>query len=121
MRSYPHNKYTMGFAGRGGGNAFYINTENNTSTHGPGSDRGGRDPEADTVFGAVVDFGKNRRIVDSMRRQPGGSKPNGFIDDKTLHIDILSLKLLSSQNCSSLNHNKYSSSCRALDAAAKIG
>ncbi len=40
--SYPHEKYTLGFAGRGGGNAFYINTENNTMTHGPGTDRGGK-------------------------------------------------------------------------------
>jgi hypothetical protein len=71
------------------------------------------------VFAAVVDFGSNRRIVDSMRRQPGGSKPNGFISDRALHIDIVSLKLLSALNCSSAAHNKYSDGCRALDAATR--
>lgn len=35
--SYRHEKYSFGYAGRGGGNAIYINTENNTMTHGPGN------------------------------------------------------------------------------------
>ena len=37
LYSYRHEKYSFGFAGRGGGNALYINTENNTMTHGPGN------------------------------------------------------------------------------------
>ncbi len=91
---YIHNKYTLGFAGRGGGNAFYINTENNTITHGPGTDRGGKDPESDTVFGRIAALTGGERIVDSMRKQPGGSKPNGFISDKQFFIEIAGLHVL---------------------------
>ena len=33
-------------------------------------------------------------IVNSMRKQPGGSKPNGFISDKQFLIEITGLHLL---------------------------
>ena len=33
--SYPHEKYTVGFAGRPGGPEFYFNLMNNTLDHGP--------------------------------------------------------------------------------------
>ena len=92
-RSYRHEKYTWGFAGRGGGNAIYINTMNNTMTHGPGTDRGGKDPESDVVFGRTLsEHGK--RIVDSMKRQPG-AKGIGFVSDGKNFIRIKTLRVLS--------------------------
>jgi hypothetical protein len=93
-RRYPHEKYTLGFAGRGGANGFYISVENNTMAHGPGTDRGGKDPEADTVFGRVLPESNGVEIVQQMKKQPGGSKPNGFIHGAANMIDIISLKLL---------------------------
>jgi hypothetical protein len=93
-RRYPHEKYTLGFAGRGGGNGFYISVENNTMAHGPGTDRGGKDPEADTVFGRILPESNGVEIVQQMKRQPGGVKPNGFINDQTNFIEITALKLL---------------------------
>ena len=46
--SFPHQKYTLGFAGRPGGAAFYISTVDNTRNHGPGSQ--GSRTEADSCF-----------------------------------------------------------------------
>lgn len=92
---YPHEKYTLGFAGRGGTGAFYISVVNNTMAHGPGTDRGGKDPEADTVFGRILPDSNGIEIVQQMRKQPGGVKPNGFINDQTSFILIEQLRLLS--------------------------
>lgn len=92
---YPHEKYTLGFAGRGGANAFYISIENNTMAHGPGTDRGGKDPEADTVFGRILPQSNGVEIVHQMKKQPGGVKPNGFISDQNNFITINSLYMLS--------------------------
>lgn len=51
--TFPHTKYTLGFAGRPGGPEFYISTQDNTKNHGPG---GQGDPhEADACFAKVVD------------------------------------------------------------------
>lgn len=93
-RRYPHAKHTLGFAGRGGGNAFYINTVNNTMNHGPGTDRGGKDPEADTNFGKIT---KGHQVVNIMQKQPlgdGKPSPNGFVNDERNYIRINSLRLI---------------------------
>lgn len=63
--------------------------------HGPGTDRGGKDPESDTVFGRILPTSNGISIVEQMKKQPGGSKPNGFINDPSNFIEILSLKMLS--------------------------
>ena len=34
---YPHKLFTLGYAGRPGGPAFYISTMDNTDNHGPAS------------------------------------------------------------------------------------
>jgi hypothetical protein len=69
--------------------------ENNTMAHGPGTDRGGKDPEADTVFGRVLPESNGIDIVRQMKKQPGGVKPNGFINDQSAFISIEQLWLLS--------------------------
>ena len=54
--SLPHEKFTVGFAGRPGGPDWYISTVDNTCNHRPGS----QSPdaalfgEADPCFGKVV-------------------------------------------------------------------
>jgi hypothetical protein len=95
---FPHEKYTLGFAGRGGGDAFYISTVNNTVGHGPGTDRGGKDPESDTDFGIVIPGYNGETIVKSMTKQTGSMSKNGFIEGKKNFINILSLRLLNSKD-----------------------
>ena len=50
---FPHKKYTMGYAGRPGGPAFYISIEDNVRNHGPGSQ--GSETEADGCFAKLAD------------------------------------------------------------------
>jgi len=88
---FPHLKYTMGYAGRPGGPAFYISTQNNKWNHGPGSQ--GSKTEADGCFGVIGDA-TSKKVVDRMTTQPGGGKGSGFIEDSKDFIRILYLKLL---------------------------
>jgi hypothetical protein len=53
---YPHEKYTIGFAGRPGGPDWYISTQNNVKNHGPGGQANyDVKNEADPCFGKVID------------------------------------------------------------------
>lgn len=85
---FPHQIYTLGYAGRPGGPAFYISTVDNTMNHGPASQ--GSKTEADGCFGKIVD---GVTVVKQMMKQPGRSKPNGFISDAANFIAIASLRL----------------------------
>jgi cyclophilin family peptidyl-prolyl cis-trans isomerase len=85
---FPHQIYTLGYAGRPGGPAFYISTVDNTMNHGPASQ--GSKTEADGCFGKIVD---GVSVVKQMMKQPGRSKPNGFISDAANFIAIASLRL----------------------------
>lgn len=86
---FPHEKYTMGLAGRPGGPDFYVSTANNTKLHGPGGQRSYDDPsEADPCFAKVVE-GFN--VVDRM--QLGPVKPGGY-KAFTDNVAIVSMKLL---------------------------
>jgi len=51
--NFPHKQYTMGYAGRPGGPAFYISIEDNVHNHGPGSQ--GSETEADGCFARLAD------------------------------------------------------------------
>ena len=85
---FPHQIYTLGYAGRPGGPAFYISTVDNTMNHGPASQ--GSKTEADGCFGKIVN---GVSVVKQMMKQPGRSKPNGFISDAANFITIASLRL----------------------------
>jgi cyclophilin family peptidyl-prolyl cis-trans isomerase len=53
---FPHNKYTLGFAGRPGGPEFYISKKDNSKIHGPGGQKSYEDSsEADPCFAKVID------------------------------------------------------------------
>jgi len=54
-KEFPHEKYTVGFAGRPGGPDFYINKRDNTEYHGPYGQPGyDLEEEADPCFGRIV-------------------------------------------------------------------
>merc|ERR1719387_2077372 len=92
---YPHVKYTLGFAGRPGGPAFYISTIDNTRNHGPGSQ--GSATEADACFGRVV---QGHGIVDKIQAEwassPHEKDRNGFVKDTRNWIPV-SLDLLETE------------------------
>ena len=96
--SYPHKRYTMGYAGRPGGPAFYVSTEDNTRNHGPGSQ--GSATEADGCIGRVV---KGLAVIKAMQHQPGKGK-NGFVAPNSNWIKIIAMKLI---NKSDIDSNTF--------------
>ena len=76
--SFPHEKYTCGFAGRPGGPAFYINTRCNIINHGPGSQ--GSKTDADSCFGKidVIDPDTNKLLerINQMKKKD----KSGFVE-----------------------------------------
>ena len=90
---FPHNQYTLGYAGRPGGPAFYISTIDNTQNHGPASQ--GSKSEADSCFGKLHDEA-SIEVVKRMQKQPGKEKKGaGFISDKSNFIVIKSVRVVS--------------------------
>ena len=85
--SFPHYKYTLGFAGRPGGPEFYISTVDNVANHGPGSQ--GSKTEADSCFAKVVD---GFDVVEKMRKQPA-PKGMGFVNDAKDFIVVDDIRL----------------------------
>lgn len=87
--TFPHEKYTLGLAGRPGGPDFYISTRDNVKLHGPGGQTSYDDPsEADPCFAKVIE---GFEVVDRMQLgpvAPGGYK--AFVDN----VAIVSMKLL---------------------------
>jgi len=67
-QTYPHERWTLGFAGRPGGPDFYINTANNTLPHGPGGQKHHElTDDADPCFGKVVD---GLAVIKDMMNRP---------------------------------------------------
>jgi cyclophilin family peptidyl-prolyl cis-trans isomerase len=66
--AFPHQKYTLGLAGRPGGPDFYISTVDNAKNHGPGG-QGSYDlpSEADSCFAKVIG---GFDVVDRMHKAP---------------------------------------------------
>lgn len=90
---FPHKQFTLGYAGRPGGPAFYISTIDNTENHGPASQ--GSKSEADSCFGKLHDRA-SEELAKRMLKQPGKEKKGaGFISDKVNFIVIKSLRILS--------------------------
>jgi len=95
-KDYPHVKGTLGFAGRPGGGAFYISTVDNTRNHGPGSQ--GSKTEADSCFGRVIE---GQDVVDRLTNVWGRDavfdrSRMGFLDKKSQHAIITSMKIIPS-------------------------
>jgi cyclophilin family peptidyl-prolyl cis-trans isomerase len=73
--NFPHSTLTVGFHGRPGGPAWYINTRDNEEAHGPGGSKNvyALKEEADPCFGRVVD---GFEVVEELQKVPAA--PNGF-------------------------------------------
>ena len=84
---FPHERLTLGFAGRPGGPEFYISTVDNVRNHGPGSQ--GSKTEADSCFAKVV---SGADVVERMRKQPA-PKGLGFVNDKADYIVVEEIQL----------------------------
>jgi len=93
---FPHIKYSLGFAGRPSSSQFYISTVDNVRNHGPGSQ--GSATEADACFaklvGAEAKSGPSVEVVKRLAKQPGGKKPNGFVESASDFVIIESFKFL---------------------------
>eukprot|EP00591_Stephanopyxis_turris_P009051 CAMPEP_0195517916 /NCGR_PEP_ID=MMETSP0794_2-20130614/11813_1 /TAXON_ID=515487 /ORGANISM="Stephanopyxis turris, Strain CCMP 815" /LENGTH=420 /DNA_ID=CAMNT_0040646793 /DNA_START=472 /DNA_END=1734 /DNA_ORIENTATION=- len=62
---YPHEMFTVGFAGRPGGRDFYLNMMDNTDSHGPGGqEQHDLEEEADPCFGKVVDGFDHLKVME---------------------------------------------------------
>jgi cyclophilin family peptidyl-prolyl cis-trans isomerase len=86
----PHEKYTLGMAGRPGGPDFYVSTKNNTDLHGPGGQTSYEDPsEADPCFAKIIE---GTEFVDRM--QLGPVKAGGYRALKD-NVAITSMQILS--------------------------
>lgn len=86
---FPHEKYTLGFAGRPGGPEFYISTVDNTRNHGPASQ--GSKTEADSCFAKVI---KGQDAVSRMQKQQGTDATYGFVKDRDNWIRIVRLEVV---------------------------
>lgn len=95
--SYAHKVYTLGFAGRGP--TFYINTQDNSQTHGPGG-QGHHvlHSDGDPCFGTII---RGKEVVDALvrygksgrqRLDPRGSHP--WTDQDLAWTRIVSAKIL---------------------------
>ena len=85
---YPHHKYTLGFSGRPGGPEFYINTDDNAETHGPGGQTvHALQEEADPCFGTVID---GHQVIDWLQARTtaalGGGHDKAFTVIKSVRI-----------------------------------
>ena len=88
----PHEKYTLGYAGRPGGPDFYISTRNNTIAHGPGGQSSYEDPtEADPCFARVIE---GIDVVDRM--QLGPVKPGNYKGYQD-NVAITSMRIVSKE------------------------
>jgi hypothetical protein len=90
--AFPHQQWTMGFAGRpSGSSAVYVSTIDNTRNHGPASQ--GSKTEADACWGKLADEA-SIAVAKVMNKQKGGAKGSGFISDKNHWISIEAIRLV---------------------------
>jgi hypothetical protein len=95
---YPHEAYTIGFAGRPGGTDIYINKVNNTINHGPGGQgQHSLHEEADPCFARVATSGEydGRLLLDNLYRVP--TSQNGNRNFLSHPVVIVTAKITSSR------------------------
>ena len=91
--SFPHDKYTIGFAGRPGGPDFYINLKDNHTLHGPGGQArhyGDVVEDADPCFARVV---KGFSVIDRLHRSEVESRNShnnrSEVEGRNSHNNVL--------------------------------
>uniref|UniRef100_A0A7S3PVD6 PPIase cyclophilin-type domain-containing protein n=2 Tax=Chaetoceros debilis TaxID=122233 RepID=A0A7S3PVD6_9STRA len=71
-KDFPHEKYTLGYAGRPGGPDFYVSVQDNTRNHGPGGQASYKvKSEADPCFAKVVEGHAAVDRMHTLSKQPG--------------------------------------------------
>jgi hypothetical protein len=88
-KEYPHNKGTVGYAGRPSGPEFYISIEDNSENHGPGSQQKRNPYEADCVIGKVI-RGMEDGTVARVHKMPGRE----FLSNKDDWVLIRTMRIL---------------------------
>ncbi|KAL3763119.1 hypothetical protein ACHAW5_010749 [Stephanodiscus triporus] len=88
-KEYPHEKGTVGYAGRPSGPEFYVSIRNNTDNHGPGSQQKRNPYEADCIIGRVIK-GMEDGTVARVHKMPG----QGFLSNKGDWVLIRAMRIL---------------------------
>lgn len=90
---YPHDQYTLGYAGRPGGPDFYINKINNSKNHGPGGQKiHDLHEEADPCFGKVI---KGTELLDEMNKIPVDYKSGHVLNH---HVQIVDARIVTEEH-----------------------
>ncbi|GMI34575.1 hypothetical protein TrRE_jg13182 [Triparma retinervis] len=86
---YPHQKFTIGMAGRPGGPDWYISTVDNTRNHGPGGQKSYNiQAEADPCFGRVIEGFEVIKRIQALEVEEGGFMMlKEFVDIKSMKIE----------------------------------
>lgn len=86
---FPHEKYTMGFAGRPGGPDWYVSTLDNTRNHGPGGQTSyALASEADPCFAKIVSG------FDAVDRVSEGTVKPGWYNGLEKNVGFKKVRLL---------------------------
>ena len=88
-KEYPHEKGTVGYAGRPSGPAFYVSIRNNSKNHGPGSQQKRNPYEADCAIGRVI-RGMEDGTVARVHKMPGRE----FLSNKGDWVLIRAMRIL---------------------------
>ena len=89
---YPHEKYTLGFAGRPAGPDFYINKIANVKNHGPGGqEHHDLHEEADPCFGKIIG---GMEIIDEINKIPVNYEMGQLLDQ---HVKIVDVRVVTEQ------------------------
>lgn len=84
--NYPHEQWTLGFAGRPAGPDFYINKINNSKNHGPGGQiYHDLHEEADPCFGKVI---KGMQHITAIDKIPVGYDEGFLLKHNVLIADV---------------------------------
>mmetsp|Transcript_21224 Transcript_21224/g.27108 ORF Transcript_21224/g.27108 Transcript_21224/m.27108 type:complete len:308 (+) Transcript_21224:13-936(+) len=87
--NYPHEKYTLGIAGRPGGPDFYVSLVNNTRAHGPGGQSSyDLREEADSCFAKIVSG------IDVIKRMHTAPRKKDSFQGLVENIGIENIKIL---------------------------
>jgi hypothetical protein len=85
---WPHEKGTVGYAGRPSGPEWYVSIRNNTRAHGPGSQQKENPYEADSCFGRVIS-GMDKEV-----KRISTIQETGFLGDEKKWVLITKMKVL---------------------------
>ena len=106
---YPHDQYTLGYAGRPGGPDFYINKINNSMNHGPGGQKiHDLHEEADPCFGKVI---KGIELLAEINKIPVDYNSGHVLKH---HVQIIDARIVTEE------HNPMEQPERGVDHSGEV-